>query len=197
MAKQYTQIFRRKREGKTNYHVRKKVLLSRLPFLVIRITNKNAILQISKAKIEGDQIIASVHTRQLIKFGWPFSRKNIPACYLAGLMLGLKAKGKINSDIIVYLGVSPFVKGSRATAAIKGVQDAGLNVRVDPETFPSEERIRGNHIIDYAKKLKETDFSIYTKRFSSYVREGLNVENMAKIFEEVRQKIVESGGAVK
>lgn len=197
MTKQYIQIFRRKREGKTNYHVRKKILLSRLPFLVVRISNKNAILQIAKAGIEGDQIIASVHTRQLIKFGWPFSRKNTPACYLAGLMLGLKAKSKINSDIIVYLGVSPYVNGSRVTAAVKGLLDAGLNVRVDPETFPSEERIRGEHIIEYAKKLKTTDFSLYTKRFSNYVREGLNVEDMAKIFEEVKQKIVESGGVIR
>lgn len=197
MAKQYIQIFRRKREGKTNYHVRKKILLSRLPFLVVRISNKNAILQVAKAEIEGDRVIASIHTRQLIKFGWPFSRKNTPACYLAGLMLGLKAKNKINSDVIVYLGVTPYVNGSRVTAAIKGVLDAGLNVRADPETFPSEERIRGEHIIEYAKKLKTTDFSLYAKRFSNYVREGLNVEDMAKIFEEVKQKIVESGGVIR
>ncbi|MEM2154585.1 MAG: 50S ribosomal protein L18 [Nitrososphaeria archaeon] len=197
MAKQYIQIFRRKREGKTNYHVRKKILLSRLPFLVVRISNKNAILQVAKAEIEGDRVIASVHTRQLIKFGWPFSRKNTPACYLAGLMLGLKAKNKINSDVIVYLGVTSYVNGSRVTAAIKGVLDAGLNVRADPETFPSEERIRGEHIIEYAKKLKTTDFSLYAKRFSNYVREGLNVEDMAKIFEEVKQKIVESGGVIR
>lgn len=194
MAKQYIQIFRRRREGKTNYHVRKKVLLSRLPFFVIRIANKNAILQIMEAKIEGDKVIASVHTKQLQKFGWPFSRKNTPACYLAGLTLGLRAKEKVNSDIIVYMGTSPYISGSRATAAIKGLLDAGLSVRVDPETFPDEGRIKGEHIVEYARKLRELDFSLYNRRFSNYVREGLNVEDMPKIFEEVKQKIIESGG---
>jgi len=194
LAKQYIQIFRRRREGKTNYHVRKKVLLSRLPFFVIRIANKNAILQIMEAKIEGDKVIASVHTKQLQKFGWPFSRKNTPACYLAGLTLGLRAKEKVNSDIIVYMGTSPYISGSRATAAIKGLLDAGLSVRVDPETFPDEGRIKGEHIVEYARKLRELDFSLYNRRFSNYVREGLNVEDMPKIFEEVKQKIIESGG---
>lgn len=197
MAKQYIQIFRRKREGKTNYHTRKKILLSRLPFFVVRIANKNAILQIVKAEIEGDKVIASVHTKQLKKFGWPFSRKNTPASYLAGLMLGFRAKEKINSDIIVYIGISPYINGSRIAAAIKGLLDSGLNVRVNPETLPSEERIGGEHIIDYAKKLKAADFSLYTKRFSNYVREGLDVEDMSRIFKEVKQKIVESGGVLR
>ena len=194
MAKQYIQIFRRRREGKTNYHARKKILLSKLPFLVIRIANKNAILQLVKAEIEGDKVISSVHTKQLQKFGWPFSRKNTPACYLAGLMLGLRAKDKINSDVIVYMGLSPYIRGTRATAAIKGLLDSGLTVRVDHETLPDEERIRGEHIAEYAKTLKATDLSLYNKRFSNYIREGLNVEDMPKIFEEIKQKIIASGG---
>jgi len=31
-------------------------------------------------------------------------------------------------------------------AALKGVIDAGLNVPADPETFPSDERINGEHL---------------------------------------------------
>jgi hypothetical protein len=85
-------------------------------------------------------------------------------------MLGLRAKDKINSDVIVYMGLSPYIRGTRATAAI---------------------------IAEYAKKLKATDPSLYNKRFSNYIREGLNVEDMPKIFEEIKQKIIASGGWLK
>ena len=44
------------------------------------------------------------------------------------------------------------------SAALKGVVDAGLEVPVDPETFPPEERINGDHlrVKNDVKQMKST-----------------------------------------
>ena len=34
----------------------------------------------------------------------------------------------------------------RMAAALKGVVDAGLQIPADPESFPAEERIKGEHL---------------------------------------------------
>ncbi|MEM3078607.1 MAG: hypothetical protein QXR38_03830, partial [Nitrososphaerales archaeon] len=55
----YNVPFRRKREKKTNYRKRRALVLSGLPRLVIRPTNKNIVVQIIEAKPEGDYALVS------------------------------------------------------------------------------------------------------------------------------------------
>ncbi|MGQ9780914.1 MAG: 50S ribosomal protein L18 [Nitrososphaeria archaeon] len=196
MRTTHIQVYRRRREGKTDYRLRKKVVASRLPFVTIRVSNKNVLLQVIRAEPSGDVALGSVQSRQLQKFGWPFSRKSIPACYLCGLMLGLRVKDKVGSRAVVYMGVEPYIVGSRAAAAIKGLIDGGLKVEANPETFPDEEKIRGEHIVSYAKKLKASDLDLYNRRFSNYVREGVDVEELSSVFDKVRKAIVEKKGVV-
>ncbi|MGD0329546.1 MAG: 50S ribosomal protein L18 [Nitrososphaeria archaeon] len=192
----YIEIFRRRREGKTDYHLRKKIVVSRLPFVSIRVSNKNILLQVIKASTKGDTVVESVHSRQLQKFDWPFSRKSIPASYLCGLILGLRAKDKTNSRVIVYMGVEPYVSGSRAAAAIKGIVDSGLKIEANAKTFPDDHKIKGGHIIEYAKNLKSSDSDLYNKRFSNYIREGLDIEELSNIVEKVKKTIIEKKGVV-
>jgi len=192
----HVQMYRRRREGKTDYHLRKKVIASRLPFVTIRISNKNVLLQVVRAEPRGDIVVGSVQSRQLQKFGWPLSRKNIPACYLCGLMLGLRVKEKVGSRAIVYMGIEPYVVGSRAAAAVKGLIAGGLKVEVDPETFPDDGKIRGEHIVSYVRRLKSSDIDLYNRRFSGYVREGVDVEELSNVFDKVRKAIVEKEGAI-
>ena len=68
---------------------------------------------------------------------------NLPSAYLTGFLAGLRAKSKGIDNAVLDIGLNPPVKGSKVYAALKGVVDAGLDVPVDPETFPAEERING------------------------------------------------------
>jgi large subunit ribosomal protein L18 len=140
----YSKILRRIREEKTNYKKRKIMLMGKRDFVTVQISNENTQVQIHKPEMVGDKIIASAHSRYLISKGWKGSRKNIPAAYLTGYLAGKKAMGKGAKTAILYSGTRRYTQ--RMAAALKGVIDAGLEVAADSETFPAEERIKGEHL---------------------------------------------------
>ncbi len=120
------------------------MLMGKFDFITVHISNENTQVQIHKPEISGDKVIASAHSRYLISKGWKGSRKNIPAAYLTGYLAGKKAIGQGAKKAIMYSGTRRYTQ--RMAAALKGVSDAGLEVSADPETFPSEERIKGEHL---------------------------------------------------
>ena len=120
------------------------MLMSKRDFIAINVTNENTQVQILKPEITGDKVIASAHSRFLLKDGWKGSRKNIPAAYLTGYFAGKKALSKVVDNAIVYSGTRKYTQ--RMAAVVKGVVDAGLTVPSDEETFPPEERINGEHL---------------------------------------------------
>ena len=76
----YRVPFRRRREGKTDYRSRRALVLSRLPRLVVRHTLNHIIVQIVKAEVAGDHVIASAHSREMAKtYGWQGNCRNVPA----------------------------------------------------------------------------------------------------------------------
>jgi large subunit ribosomal protein L18 len=74
---------------------------------------------------------------------------------------------------------------------IKGLLDAGLSIPINHETLPSEERLKGKHISDYAKYLLEKDKALYSKMFSNLISKSFNPESIPEHFEDVRKKIIE------
>ena len=120
------------------------MLMSKRDFITINVTNENTQVQIVKPEISGDKVIASAHSRFLLKDGWKGSRKNIPAAYLTGYSAGKKALSKGVDTAIVYSGTRKYTQ--RMAAVVKGVIDAGIKVPANEETFPSEERINGDHL---------------------------------------------------
>ncbi len=140
----YSQILKRIRNEKTNYGKRKTMLMGKFDYITVQISNENTQVQIHKPELSGDKVIASAHSRYLISKGWKGSRKNIPAAYLTGYLAGKKAIGKGAKKAIMYSGTRKYTQ--RMAAALKGVLDAGLDVPADPETFPPEERIKGEHL---------------------------------------------------
>ena len=120
------------------------MLMSKRDFISINVTNENTQVQILKPGISGDKVIASAHSRFLIKDGWKGSRKNIPAAYLTGYFAGKKALSKGVDNAIVYSGTRKYTQ--RMAAGVKGVIDAGVKVPSSEETFPPEERINGEHL---------------------------------------------------
>ena len=120
------------------------MLMSKRDFITINVTNENTQVQILKPEITGDKVIASAHSRFLLKDGWKGSRKNIPAAYLTGYFAGKKALSQGVDNAIVYSGTRKYTQ--RMAAGVKGIIDAGIKVPSSEEAFPSEERINGEHL---------------------------------------------------
>ena len=159
--------FRRKRQGKTNYKKRLKLLLSNKPRLVIRIFLKTICVQIIENLPEGDKVIAAVSSKELEKLGWKYNKVNIPAAYLTGLLAGKKAQEKGVKIAILDVGLKMPTKGSKIYACLKGAVDSGLNVAHSKEIFPDESRIKGEHILKHKP----------------------NFADITKTFEEIKDKI--------
>ncbi len=181
---------RRALNGKTNYRKRLKLVKSGKPRLVVRRTNKYVIVQIVESRKGGDYTALTVSTRALRRYGWKGGTKSIPAAYLAGFMAGKLALQKGYSEAIVDLGLHPSHPGSRLYAAVKGALDAGLSIPVGEGVLPPEERVRGQHIVDYLQIVKESG---NTTQFHALDQEY--IENLPRHFEDVKQKIAQGSPA--
>ncbi len=144
--------FRRRRENKTDYKARLLMLMSGLPRIVVRKTNRYVLAQVVFNKEAQDSVKLSASSSELKKYGWSLSQegslKSIPAAYLAGVLLGDKikfSKSGIN-DVILDIGLARSTKGSRLYAVAKGLIDAGVRVRCSPDMLPSQDRIEGKHM---------------------------------------------------
>lgn len=151
-------MYRRKREGRTNYRKRLKLLISGSPRLVIRRTNKNIIVQVVKYSENGDAVVVTANSSELKKHGWNHATGNLPAAYLTGLLVAKKALSKKTENAIVDLGLQTPSSGSRMYAAVKGAVDGGMTIPCSDEVFPSEERLKGAHIDAYRKSDLVKDF---------------------------------------
>jgi len=139
----YTVKYRRKREGKTDYKARMRLLLSSHPRLVVRKSLKNVWAQLVTFDQKGDRIKSSAHGRELLKLGWKMSRKNLSASYLVGLLLAKKAKQAGISQANLDTGMLRSVKGNKIYAVVKGAKEGGLTIHVDNKMMPPAERISG------------------------------------------------------
>jgi large subunit ribosomal protein L18 len=188
----YRVPYRRHREGKTDYRKRLKFLLSGKPRFVVRRSLSNFVAQVIEYAPEGDRVIVTVHSKKLYKkFGWKAHRGNLPTAYLTGLVCGFKALSKGIEECILDIGRQRATKGNSLFAALKGAIDAGLKIPYSEDILPSEERIKGVHIAEYAKTLKENNPDRYKVQFSRYLRVGLDPEKLPEHFEEVKSKIIE------
>jgi large subunit ribosomal protein L18 len=188
--KSYVPIFRRRRMGATDYRARKKMITSSVPLLAVRVSSKNVSAQFIRPKAEGDQVVSSAHSRNLKKLGWKGSSKSIPACYLLGLLAGRRAKDKGVEKAYLYNGLSLFVNGSRVSALVKGVKDAGVDVPMADEAVPSADRLSGKATADYAKSLQTEDKEKYSRLFSGLLRSGFKPEEYAENAIALKQAIL-------
>lgn len=190
MAKgpQYNLPFRRRREGRTDYKSRRRLVISGIPRLVIRPTNKNMTVQLIKAEPAGDDVMVSAQSSELKALGWKAACGNMPAAYLTGLLIGKRAKAKGIKNAILDIGLSARGPGSRIFAVAKGALDGGLSIPIDKKVLPSEDRLHGNHIVNYSK-LISTQPEAYKKRFARYLKNNLKPEELQENFNNVQAKI--------
>lgn len=187
----YRVQLRRRREGKTDYQARKALVISRRPRLVTRTSIRNVNAQIIVAKQKGDQVLAAANSHELIKkYGWKAPTGNIPAAYLTGLLVGLKAKAAGIDGSILDIGLITPTKGARIFAVLCGVVDAGVEVPHSEEKL-NKNRLKGDHIAWYAKNLGP-DSEEYNAKFSKYRAHGVAPEKVAEHFSKIRAEIVSS-----
>jgi large subunit ribosomal protein L18 len=187
----YALPYRRRREGKTDYKLRRALVKSGKPRAVIRLSNQYVTVQITDATIIGDIVRASASSKELRSLGWKGALGNLPAAYLTGALAARRAIAKGVKEAILDIGLKGATKGSTLFAALKGLADSGLAVPHSPDRLPPMDRIGGSHIATYAKSLAG-EHDLYKKRFSAYLSRGLKPEDLSGHFDEVRKAVGEA-----
>ncbi|PKL64480.1 MAG: 50S ribosomal protein L18 [Methanomicrobiales archaeon HGW-Methanomicrobiales-3] len=144
--------FRRRREGKTDYYQRTRLVVAESPRMVVRKTNRHIIIQLVTAEMEGDKTLVAANSAELEKYGYKGSTSNTPAAYLTGMLFAAKAKKARYDRAILDIGLNRATPGARVFAALKGAVEAGLEIPHGEEILPSDERVRGAHIAAYNKE---------------------------------------------
>jgi len=100
--KRFQVKYRRRREGKTDYYARKRLVNqdknkynSPKYRLVVRLTNADIITQIVYSKIVGDFILSSAYAHELPRYGIPVGLTNYSAAYATGLLLARRVLTKL------------------------------------------------------------------------------------------------------
>ena len=141
---------RRRKEAKTDYAKRIKLLKSNSPRLVFRKTNKYFIVQYIVSKEAKDEIKLGTTSKELLKFSWPKefagSLKSISAAYLLGLLMSKKIKENKLEKPIVDFGMIKMLHKTKTYAFLKGLKDGGLDIDCDNKFCPDESRLKGEHM---------------------------------------------------
>lgn len=99
----YQVKFRRRREGKTDYRARLRLVTQdknkyntpKYRF-VVRFTNKDIVCQIAYATIAGDVVVAAAYAHELPNYGLKVGLTNYAAAYCTGLLLARRVLTKYN-----------------------------------------------------------------------------------------------------
>nr|WCZ58735.1 60S ribosomal protein L5 [Seculamonas ecuadoriensis] len=185
--KRFQVKFRRRREGKTDYYARKRLVVQdktkyNTPKyrVVVRITNKDVIAQITSATIKGDQVHCAAYAHELPRYGLPVGLTNYSSCYCVGLLLarrwlkvlkldtkyeGLKTPTgeyyvpEAAADVtrkpfkaFLDVGLARTTTGARVFGVMKGAVDGGLNIPYETRRFPGFDKNKGELKVDTFKQ---------------------------------------------
>ena len=176
----YKVPMRRRREVRTDYHQRLRLLRSGRPRLVARRSNNHITAQIVAAGPVGDETIASAHSSDLAEYGWKAPTGNLPAAYLTGLLVGSRARAADVEEAVLDIGMNTATPGNKLFAVQEGAIDAGLDIPHNDEVFAAWERTRGEHIAGYAEQLED---ELYAGSFDA--------TELPTHFDSVREAIME------
>lgn len=124
--KRFQVKFKRRREGKTDYYARKRLIVQdknkyNTPKyrLIVRLSNKNVTAQIAYSRIEGDHIVCAAYSHELPKYGIKVGLTNYAAAYATGLLLARRLLKQLGLDSL-YEGTTD-VTGDEYN--VEGVED--------------------------------------------------------------------------
>ncbi|VDD81745.1 unnamed protein product, partial [Mesocestoides corti] len=103
--KRFQVKFRRRREGKTDYYARKRLIWQdknkyntpKYRF-VVRFTNKDIVCQVVYACMDGDRVVCSAYSHELPRYGVKVGLTNYAASYCTGLLLARRVLQKLKLD---------------------------------------------------------------------------------------------------
>lgn len=103
--KRYQTKFRRRREAKTDYYARARLIIQdknkyatpKYRF-VVRFSNKDVTCQIFSADLTHDSCIAAAYAHELPRYGIKVGLTNYAAAYATGLLLARRVNAKFNLD---------------------------------------------------------------------------------------------------
>lgn len=179
----YKVPMRRRREVRTDYRQRLRLLKSGRPRLVARPSNKQITAQFMTSSREGDRTLASARSADLREYGWEAPIGNLPAAYLTGYLAGLRAIEAGLEEAVLDIGLRSATPGSKIFAVQEGAIDAGLEVPHNDSVFADWERTRGEHIAAYAA---ERDEDLYSTDFDA--------TSLPAHFDEVRERLESEAG---
>jgi large subunit ribosomal protein L5e len=145
--KRFQVKFRRRREGRTDYYARKRLITqdknkynTRKYRLVVRFSNKNVTAQIIYSTLDHDETLCAAYSAELPRFGVKAGLTNYAASYCTGLLLArrllaerdasAKAKGadlnlsRFNSEE----DVEAYYENQEGSQPFKVILDSGLKI---------------------------------------------------------------------
>ena len=103
--KRYQVKFRRRREGKTDYYARKRLVCqdknkynSPKYRFIVRFTNRDIICQVAYSVVAGDVMMAAAYSHELPKYGVKVGLTNYSAAYATGLLCARRLLKKLKLD---------------------------------------------------------------------------------------------------
>ena len=176
---QYTVPMRRRREARTDYHQRLRLLKSGKPRLVARTSNTQVRAQLITTGPQGDETVASARSNDLREYGWEAPTGNTPAAYLTGLLAGLRALDAGTEAAVLDIGLHSPTPGNKMFAVQEGAIDAGLDIPHNDAVLADWSRTRGEHIAAYA----DQQDGLYSGDFDA--------TDLPAHFDEMREKLLE------
>jgi len=105
--KRYQVKFRRRREGRTDYFARKRLVIQdknkyNTPKyrMIVRTSNTDVCCQIAYARLEGDIVICAAYSHELPRYGVKVGLTNYAAAYCTGLLLARRVLQKFKLDTV-------------------------------------------------------------------------------------------------
>jgi len=103
--KRFQVKFKRRREGKTDYYARKRLVVQEKNKyntpkyrLIVRFSNKDICCQIAYAKLCGDIVVTAAYSHELPRYGIKVGLTNYAAAYSTGLLLARRHLKKLKLD---------------------------------------------------------------------------------------------------
>jgi len=149
---------RRRREVRTDYHQRLRLLKSGKPRLVARVSNAHVRAQLVTPGSDGDETHAAASSEELGEYGWDAPTGTSPARTSPGTSQALAVDAGLD-EAVLDIGLNTATPGNKTFAVQEGAIDAGLEIPHNDDVLADWSRTRGEHIAAYAEQLDEPLYS--------------------------------------
>ncbi|KAG4978231.1 hypothetical protein JHK82_037506 [Glycine max] len=178
--KRYQVKFKRRREGKTDYRARIRLInqdknkynTPKYRF-VVRFSNKDIVAQIISASIAGDLVLATAYSHELPRYGLEVGLTNYAAAYCTGLLLARRVLKTLEMD-------------EEYEGNVEGALDGGLDIPHSDKRFAGFDKEKKE--LD-AEILAEDEPEKYQSHFSEYIKRGIEADGIEALYKKVHAVI--------